>query len=107
MAEAFETQNPLRDSVKALVPFAIVTMKKTDGVEKKVRFWPVQVEMNSEGKNFVARYFTDVDNEDFMLTQDRVFGGIFRGYGFFYEGIPEKNRLEIEALDKRKRPRRF
>ncbi len=93
VAEAFETQNPLRDSVKALVPFAIVTMKKTDGVEKKVRFWPVQVEMNSEGKNFVARYFTDVDNEDFMLTQDRVFGGIFRGYGFFYEGIPEKNRL--------------
>jgi len=92
VAEAFETQNPLRDSVKALVPFAIVTMKKTDGVEKKVRFWPVEVEMTREGKSFVARYFTDVDNVDFMLTQDRVFGGIFRGYGFFYEGIPERLR---------------
>ncbi|MFN0213241.1 MAG: hypothetical protein ACKVT2_03220, partial [Saprospiraceae bacterium] len=94
VAEAFETENPLRDSVKALVPFAIVTMKKTDGVEKKVRFWPVEVEVNSNtGLSSVNRYFTDVNNEDFMLTQDRVFGGLFRGYGFFFEGIPEKNRL--------------
>ena len=93
VAEAFETQNPLRDSVKALVPFVIVTMKKTDGQEKKLRFWPVDVETGRDGKNFVSRYFTDVNNEDFMLTQDRVFGGIFRGYGFFYEGIPEKKRL--------------
>lgn len=93
VAEAFETQNPLRDSVKALVPFVIVTMKKTDGQEKKLRFWPVDVETSRDGKNFVSRYFTDVNNEDFMLTQDRVFGGIFRGYGFFYEGIPEKKRL--------------
>ena len=93
VAEAFETQNPLRDSVKALVPFVIVTMKKTDGQEKNLRFWPVDVETGRDGKNFVSRYFTDVNNEDFMLTQDRVFGGIFRGYGFFYEGIPEKKRL--------------
>ena len=93
VAEAFETQNPLRDSVKALVPFVIVTMKKTDGQEKKLRFWPVDVETSRDGKNFVSRYFTDVNNEDFMLTQDRVFGGIFRGYSFFYEGIPEKKRL--------------
>lgn len=93
VAEAFETQNPLRDSVKALVPFVIVTMKKTDGQEKKLRFWPVDVETGRDGKNFVSRYFTDVNNEDFMLTQDRVFGGIFRGYSFFYEGIPEKKRL--------------
>jgi hypothetical protein len=94
VAEAFETTNPLRDSVLALVPFAIVTMKKTDGLEKKVRFWPVEVEVAPDnGKSYVSRYFTDVDKTDFMLTQDRVFGGIFRGYGFFFEGIPEKNRL--------------
>ncbi len=94
IAEAFETQNTLRDSVKALVPFATVTMKKTDGVEKKVRFWPVEVEITPDGSPFVTRYFTDVNNEDFMLTQDRVFGGLFRGYGFFFEGIPEKSRLK-------------
>ncbi|HAD12983.1 MAG TPA: hypothetical protein DCF33_11175 [Saprospirales bacterium] len=94
VAEAFETQNPLRDSVTALVPFAVVTMKKTDGEEKKVRFWPVEVEYRrDDGAPYVSRYFTDVNNEDFLLTQDRVMGGIFRGYGFFYEGLPEKNRL--------------
>ncbi|MDO8367689.1 MAG: DUF4340 domain-containing protein [Saprospiraceae bacterium] len=93
VAEAFETANPLRDSVKALVPFAILTMKKTDGAEKKVRFWPVEVEMTREGASYVSRYFTDVNDEDFMLTQDRVFGSLFRGYGFFYEGMPEKKRL--------------
>ncbi len=94
VAEAFETQNPLRDSVKALVPFAIVTVKKTDGAEKKVRFWPVEIEnRRDDGRPFVSRYFIDVDNKDFMLTQDRVFGVLFRGYEFFYEGIPEKKRL--------------
>ncbi|MFN0036705.1 MAG: DUF4340 domain-containing protein [Saprospiraceae bacterium] len=94
VAEAFETKNPLRDSVLALVPFAILTLKKADGAEKKVRFWPVEIETRSDnGQPFVARYFTDVNQEDFMLTQDRVFGGVFRGYDFFFEGIPAKNRL--------------
>ena len=94
LAEAFETENPLRDSINALVPFAIVTMKKADGVEKKVRFWPVEIETRRDnGLPFVSRYFADVDSKDFMLTQDRVFGGIFRGYGFFYEGMPERKRL--------------
>jgi hypothetical protein len=94
IAEAFETQNPLRDSVTALVPFAVVTMKRTDGAEKKVQFWPVEVEYRrDDGAPYVSRYFTDVNNEDFLLTQDRVMGGIFRGYSFFYEGLPEKNRL--------------
>ncbi len=94
IAEAFETQNPLRDSVKALVPFVILTVKKTDGVEKKVRFWPVEIETRrDDGASYVSRYFTDLNNEDFLLTQDRVFGPLFRGYGFFFEGIPEKKRL--------------
>lgn len=94
LAEAFETENPLRDSVNALVPFAIVTVKKTDGKEKMVRFWPVEVETNPQtGQAYVTRYFADVDKQDFMLTQDRVFGVLFRGYSFFYEGLPERDRL--------------
>ena len=94
VAEAFESENPLRDSVKALVPFVILKVKKTDGAEKTVRFWPVEIENRRDnGQPFVSRYFTDVNNEDFMLTQDRVFGPLFRGYEFFFEGIPEKKRL--------------
>lgn len=95
VAEGFETDNPLRDSVKALVPFAVLTMKNVGGTEKQVRFWPVEVEnRRDDGQPFVSRYFADVNNEDFMLTQDRVFGPVFRGYEYFFEGMPEKSRLK-------------
>lgn len=93
-AESFETNNEARDSVRNLVPFAVVTMKKNDGTEKKVRFWPLEVETRRDnGMPFVTRYFTDVNNEDFLLTQDRVFGVLFRGYDFFFEGLPAKKRI--------------
>ena len=93
-AEGFETDNPLRDSVSALVPFAIVSLKKTDGTEKKARFWPVEVRYkNDDGSPYVNRYFTDLnDGGAFLLTQDHVFGPIFRGYHFFF-GEAEKPRL--------------
>ena len=93
-AEGFETSNPLRDSVTALVPFAIVTLKKTDGSEKQARFWPVSIQHRpTTGEPFVVRYFTDLNNgESFLLTQDHVFGAIFRGYHFFF-GESEKSRL--------------
>ncbi|MCK6693328.1 MAG: DUF4340 domain-containing protein [Thermoanaerobaculia bacterium] len=93
-AEGFETDYPLRDSVTALVPFAIVSVKKTGGQEKQVRFWPVSVQYRTVGgEPFVVRYFTDVNNgESFMMTQDHVFGPIFRGYHFFFSE-PEKPRL--------------
>lgn len=94
-AEGFETNYPLRDSVTALVPFAVVQVKKTDGQEKLVRFWPVNIQYTTvTGDPFVVRYFTDVNNgESFLLTQDHVFGPIFRGYHFFFNER-EKPRLQ-------------
>jgi hypothetical protein len=90
-AEAFETNNILRDSVILLTPFATVLMKKTDGTEKKLRVFPVEIEKNTTtGESYVMRYFAECnDNQDFMLIQDRVFGPIFRGYGYFFEGIDQ------------------
>jgi len=85
-AEGFETTNPLRDSVSALVPFAIVTLQKTGGAQKQVRFWPVEVLQTREGREYVDQYFAEVDKDAFMLVQHRVFGTIFRGYGYFFEG---------------------
>lgn len=85
-AEGFETTNPLRDSVVSLVPFAIVTLQKTGGEQKQVRFWPVQVLETREGRQYVDRYFAEVDKNSFLLIQDRVFGPIFRGYSYFFEG---------------------
>lgn len=89
-AEAYETRNRLRDSVTNLVPFAIVELKKTDGTEKTVRFWPVAVQRTTDTHEiYVERYFTET-NGDFLLTQEAVFGPIFRGYSFFFEGKAPK-----------------
>lgn len=87
IAEAFETSNPRRDSVLTLSPFAIITVEKKNGESKKVRFWPVSIDVHpEEGYTYVERYFTDIDNKEFMLTQHRVMGTLFRGYSFFFEG---------------------
>ncbi len=94
IAEAHENGFELRDSVKTLVPFAIVTLKKTNGMEKKVTFWPQQYDQESGNKMSQAlRYFTLYENkganqESFMLTQQRVFGTVFRTYEYFFEGQP-------------------
>ncbi len=87
--EGFETNHPSRDSITALVPFVIVTLKKTDGEEKQVRFWPVEVQQTREGMPYVHRYFAEVNKSAFILIQEGVFGPIFRGYRFFYESAPE------------------
>jgi len=93
-AEGFETTNPLRDSVRALVPFAIVKLMRTDSSMQVARFWPVSVDQDYKtGESYINRYFTDLnDGEAFLLTQERVFGRIFRGYGFFFSRS-EKQRL--------------
>jgi hypothetical protein len=85
-AEAFETTNPFRDSVVTLVPFAIFSLKRTDGTLKQVRFWPTETSYEPQtGRPYVIRYFAEVNKEDFLLTQDRVFAPIFRGYSYFFE----------------------
>jgi Domain of unknown function (DUF4340) len=91
-AEAFETYNPKRDSVRALLPFCLVKLTKTDGEQKLVKFHPVKVEKHAEtGQPFVFRYFADCSWGDFMLAQHTVFGDIFRGYDFFFDVAPQGN----------------
>lgn len=87
-AEGFETDHPDRDSVVNLVPFTIVTVKKSNGEEKQVRFWPVEIQQTREGMPYVHRYFAEVDRRDFLLIQEMVFAPIFRGYSFFFESTP-------------------
>ena len=88
VAEGFETNHAARDSISALTPFAIITVKKIDGTEKKAQFWPTEIGINgSTGKTVVERYFVQQDG-DFLSVQDYVFGRVFRGYSFFFEGTP-------------------
>ncbi len=94
VSEAFENGNRLRDSVTALIPFAIVDVKKADGSEKKARFWPVAVKQSHyTDETYVVRYFTEMGG-DFYLTQEQVFGPVFRGYDFFFEGTPKPHLLQ-------------
>lgn len=83
IAEAHETNNPIRDSITALVPFAIITLKSKDAAEKKVSFWPVE-QIEQTGRTFNIRYLTDCSWGPFMLTQHHVFGPVFRGYSHFF-----------------------
>lgn len=86
-AEAFENLNTQRDSVTSLIPFVILTLTKTDGSQKQVKFWSTEVEKNRDtGAPFVFRYYADCSWGDFMLVQHTVFGPIFRGYDYFFEG---------------------
>jgi hypothetical protein len=85
-AEAIETKNPNRDSIVALVPFAIVSLKRENGSSMEVKFWPCEIIYDPKtGAPFTHRYFAEVDKENFALIQDRVFARIFRGYGYFFE----------------------
>ncbi len=98
VAEGFENNNRLRDSVIALVPFASVTVKKTDGTTENVRFYPVYPHDNDgnllvpestvpfNGK--VERYFAYKEpSKDFYLMQHIVIGKIFANYPWFFEPI--------------------
>lgn len=95
VAEGFENQHRHRDSISQMVPFAILEMKKADGTEKSVRFFPVEVITDPQsGEKIVGRYFADCSWGDFMLIQDLVFNPIFRGYDYFFERDGTRSRMQ-------------
>jgi len=89
VAEAFENDNPKRDSIQQLQPFSMITVKRADGSEQTVRFYPLFEKFASDGQvvssGRAERYFADMSNGDFMLVQNRVFKEIFWGYEMFYQ----------------------
>lgn len=87
IAEGYETENELRDSVSHLVPFAIVTLRKTNGEEKQVKFWPIEESLPQiNGQVQTIRYFSECNWGPFLLTQQHVFGPVFRNYRYFFNG---------------------
>ncbi|MEM8523047.1 MAG: DUF4340 domain-containing protein [Bacteroidota bacterium] len=88
-AEAFETTNPRKDSVTQTIPFSIITLKKTNGEEQKVELFPIYEDLpgtnaNSPMGTYVDRYFAEVNEEEFMLVQHRVFEKVLWGYDAFF-----------------------
>lgn len=91
-AEAFKNDYIHRDSVQQLIPFAIISLKRSDGSRKEVRFFPIQPEIVPDskterlpGSDAIERFFASDSEGDFFLVQNRVFKKVFRGYPFFFE----------------------
>ena len=82
-AEAVEKRNLEKDSIMNMVPFAIITLKNTQGVEKKVEFWPVD-QLEEQGRLYNIRYLAQCSWGPLMLVQHHVFGPAFRGYSMFF-----------------------
>ncbi len=89
-AEAFETNNPYRDSIEQSLPFVTITLKEKKGKQRHLKVWPIYPLQSSETgvvtKNesgIVERYFAGDEKGEFYLIQDRVFRKIFRGFDYF------------------------
>lgn len=89
MAEAFENNYASKDSIRHSIPFSIVTVTDTKGQERKASFYPtyrIDKYTGERRSEVVERYFTDVENGDWYLTQHRVFEKIFWPYESFFDG---------------------
>ena len=87
IAEAFENDNPLRDTIVQRLPFSIITVRTKDDAEQVVRLHPA-ISKNAHLNNpppVYERYLAEVSpNNDFMLVQDRIITRILWGYDFFF-----------------------
>jgi len=69
-AEAFENNNPLKDSIIQKLPFCEIILVNEKEDSTLVRFLPVDSEKE-------LRYFAHLQSGDLLLVQHRVFGKIF------------------------------
>lgn len=94
IAEAYQNRHPDRDSISSLIPFCKINLKTNKGKETNVVFHPIFT-LDGDGQPFadsevvtgtpVERYHTIVNDQDFMLVQQRVFGELFWAYDSFFE----------------------
>ena len=91
IAENFQNEYTMKDFAKTITPFAIVTLTKTDGTEKTVKFIPYQKTskqgelIKQDSDTPVFRFHADCSWGDFMVVQQGVFGKVFWGYESFYK----------------------
>ncbi len=93
VAEALQNNHEDREQVLKQIPFCTITLTKTDGTVKNVRFIPImpddapvydkEGDVQSVTRN-VFRYHADFNGEDFFLMQHRVVGELFWSYDAFF-----------------------
>lgn len=92
IAEAFENDNPIQDSILQLLPFSIINIKDQQGNEREVKLFPIVLDgVSIDPKSGlrimqkeIERYFVEVDNKDFMLAQNRLIKEILWAYDYFF-----------------------
>ncbi len=94
-AEDFDNNNVRLDSIRALVPFATVTVKDKKGITNEIDFIPFKdiITRNSNTRDInqarkIERFFINKTTDgqyDFMVAQNRLSQPIFRGYDYFFE----------------------
>lgn len=87
IAEAFENQNPLRDTITQRVPFCVIELRTSDGNARKFTFHPV-TERNSPTNApipVIESYLVDIEPDgDFVLLQHNLVKQILRPYEHFF-----------------------
>jgi hypothetical protein len=94
-AEKIIYNKPQRDTVITTTPFAIVTYKATYHNEPQVfRIYSLSNPTADRGdgdpghRQKIQRYFVDIDEDNFYLTQHLVMRSLFWGYDFFFQNAP-------------------
>ena len=88
VAESFDSEYAFKDSVRATIPFARVSLTDTKGQETNVVFYPYYKRDAGTGERYtdvVERYFAEANQEDWLLVQHRVFKDIFWAYDAFFD----------------------
>jgi len=94
-AEDFDNNNVRLDSIRALIPFATVTVKDNNGSTNEIDFIPFKdiITRNSNTRDInqakkIERFFINKTKDghyDFMVAQNRLSQPVFRGYDYFFE----------------------
>lgn len=97
-AEGFENDFPKKDSVKAVVPFAVISLTDKKGATKAIRFHPItkkevdgSIAINNDtGEALIERYFGESSDGDFLLLQHHIYGGVFWAYAAFFGPVKKR-----------------
>ncbi len=91
IAEGFENDCPQRDSIERTTPFASISLTNMQGIEKKVRLFPVtpafasgEARVDAGGKARFERYYAWTADNDFMMVQHINFQRILWPYQAFF-----------------------
>ncbi|MBK8347981.1 MAG: hypothetical protein IPL08_10240 [Saprospiraceae bacterium] len=94
-AEAIFNNLPQKDTITSMIPNCVLELKSKNGILKKCKFFAyddfVEKTGNARSPEEIRsqnRMFVLVNDTDFYVVQNRVFGNIFRGYQEFFKTTP-------------------